>query len=85
VQIGVRPEFVSLGDAGLPVTVTRIEDVGRHRIARLDFEGTALNAVLPEDAAVPGDNLRARLAPEAVSVYSDDWRVTPQSRSEEAA
>src|SRR6056297_1161680 len=85
VQIGVRPEFVTLGDAGLPVTVTRVEDVGRHRIARLEFEGTALNAVLPEAAPLPGDGVRARLEPGAVNVYSDDWRVTPASRSEEAA
>ena len=85
VQIGVRPEFVSLGGDGLPVTVTRIEDVGRHRIARLDFEGTALNAFLPEGAPLPGDGVRARLEPEAISVYADDWRVAPDSRAEGAS
>jgi glycerol transport system ATP-binding protein len=85
VQIGIRPEFVTLGGEGLPVTVTRVEDVGRHRIVRLDFEGTALNALLPEEAPLPGDGVRARLEPGAVNVYSDDWRVSPASRSEEAA
>ncbi|MGR3461646.1 MAG: ABC transporter ATP-binding protein [Roseovarius sp.] len=85
VQIGVRPEFVGLGDEGLPVTVTRVEDVGRHRIARLDFAGTPLNALLPEGAPLPAGDVRARFAPEAINVYSDDWRVAPGSRSEEAA
>jgi glycerol transport system ATP-binding protein len=85
VQIGVRPEFVSLGGEGLPVSVKRVEDVGRHRIARLDFEGQAINAILPEGAAMPGDGLRARLEPGAVNVYVDDWRIAPTQALEEAS
>ncbi len=86
VEIGVRPEFVTLTQGeGLPVTVRRIEDVGRHRIARLDFEGTALNAFLPEGAPLPGDDVRARLEPEAISVYADDWRIAPTRAIEEAS
>ena len=68
---------VTLGSEGLPVTVKRIEDVGRHRIARLDFEGQALNAILPEGLALPAGDLRAQFDPGAVSVYVDDWRVAP--------
>jgi glycerol transport system ATP-binding protein len=84
VEIGVRPEFVSLGSEGLPVTIKRIEDVGRHRIARLDCDGLAINAILPEGAPVPDDMRHARLAPEAINVYADDWRVAPLSREEVA-
>jgi len=85
VQIGVRPEFVRLGGEGLPVTEERIEDVGRHRIARLRFEGAPLNAILPEDAPLPADRVRARLEPHAVNVYADDWRVDPGPRAGAAA
>ncbi|MDZ7708831.1 MAG: ABC transporter ATP-binding protein [Roseovarius sp.] len=85
VQIGVRPEFVSLGDEGLPVTVDRIEDVGRHRIARCTLHGAPLNVIVPEGAPLPGSDVRARLIPHAVNVYADDWRVSPKSTAEEAA
>ncbi|MGB0904105.1 MAG: ABC transporter ATP-binding protein, partial [Mangrovicoccus sp.] len=34
VEIGVRPEFAQLGPDGLPVKITRVEDVGRHKIIR---------------------------------------------------
>ena len=50
VELGVRPEHARLaaGGAGLPVTVRRVEDVGRHLIVRADFRGTEVNVVLPE-------------------------------------
>ncbi len=86
VQIGVRPEFVSLDDAGgLPVTVRRVEDVGRHRILRAEFEGRELNALLPEGAAVPAGAARLVFEPSRTLVYADDWRVRPESRLGRAA
>jgi glycerol transport system ATP-binding protein len=79
VQIGIRPEFVTLGrgDEGLPVTIKRIEDVGRHQILRAEFAGKPVNAILPEGMAFPADANRLKFQPERISVYADDWRVTP--------
>ena len=73
-QIGIRPEYVMLSDEGLPVTVKRVEDVGRHRIVRAELAGQPLNAILPEGAALPADP-KVTFAPGKVSVYVDDWRV----------
>ena len=78
VQIGVRPEFCSLtSGAGLPIRVTRVEDVGRHRIVRGETEAGAVNITLPEGMAVEADADRVVFAPERVNVYADDWRVRP--------
>lgn len=79
VQIGIRPEFVTLasGDAGLPITIRRVEDVGRHQILRAEFAGKPVNAILPEGMAIPADANRLKLQPERISVYVDDWRVMP--------
>src|SRR6478752_2270389 len=33
VELGIRPEFVRLGREGMPVTVNKVEDVGRHKVA----------------------------------------------------
>ena len=80
-QIGIRPEFVSFTDEpGLPVTVTRVEDVGRHRIVRADLAGTPINAVLPERAPIPADANQVVFAPEQIGVFVDDWRVDPLAR-----
>ncbi len=76
-QIGIRPEYVWLGDEGLPVTVKRVEDVGRHRIVRAELGGQPLNAILPEGVALPADP-RVSFAPGRINVYADDWRVAPK-------
>ncbi len=77
VEIGVRPEFASLtgeGD-GLPVTIKRIEDVGRHRIVRADFHGQEINVIVTEGASLNAEMTRVRFDPGHVNVYADGWLV----------
>jgi len=76
VQIGIRPEYCELtsGD-GLPITIRRIEDVGRHRIIRGEVAGSVVNVIAAEGANVAADQTRVRFAPDRVNVYQNDWRV----------
>lgn len=79
IQIGIRPEFVTLtdGEDGLPVTIKRVEDVGRHQILRAEFAGKPINAILPEGMTIPAGANRLHFAPDRINVYADDWRVRP--------
>jgi glycerol transport system ATP-binding protein len=83
VEIGVRPEFARLSQSeGLPVTVRRIEDVGRHKIIRATFEGHDINIIAGEDEQVSADMNRVTFDPAQVNVYVNDWRIAPdQSQS----
>ena len=75
VEIGVRPEFVTLTDGnGLPVNVRRVEDVGRHRIVRADLFGNEINIVASEDTHISPEMTRVTFDPTHVNVYVDDWR-----------
>jgi glycerol transport system ATP-binding protein len=78
-QIGIRPEFVTFTDKaeGLPVTVQRVEDVGRHRIIRATALGHALNAIAPEGTEIATGGGRAIFDPAHINVYSENWRVKP--------
>ncbi len=77
VEIGVRPEFASLADGGegLPVTVKRIEDVGRHRIVRTDYQGQEINVIVGEGERLSEEMNRVRFDPKNVNVYADGWLV----------
>lgn len=75
-QIGIRPEYVLLSDDGLPVSIRRIEDVGRHRILRAELNGQPLNAILPEGIGIPAEP-RVSFAAGKLNVYANDWRVAP--------
>ncbi|MEM6711103.1 MAG: ABC transporter ATP-binding protein [Pseudomonadota bacterium] len=88
VQIGIRPEFVQLSSSstGIPASVERVEDVGRHKIVRLDLSGTSINAIVPEEQSVPSSDVTVSFDPDRINVYADDWRVAPlDTQQEEAA
>ncbi|SFJ15099.1 ABC transporter ATP-binding protein [Jannaschia pohangensis] len=80
VEIGVRPEFVTLtAGAGLPVTIRRVEDVGRHKIVRASLFGADLNIVVGEGVEIGADMTNVTFAPAKVGVYVDDWRQTGEA------
>ncbi len=74
-ELGVRPEFVKLAGAGIPVTVERVEDIGRHRIVRTRMLGHPVTAILQEKEELPSDP-HVFFDPEGVHLYADGWRVS---------
>ncbi|MEM9317558.1 MAG: ABC transporter ATP-binding protein [Pseudomonadota bacterium] len=83
VEIGVRPEFVRLSNegGGVPAEVKRVEDVGRHKIVRVEMAGEKLDAIVPEEEPIPADNVVVRFDPAGINVYADDWRVAPNGEA----
>jgi len=80
VEIGVRPEFARLSRTeGLPVTVRRVEDVGRHKLVRAEFFGRDINIIADEDDVVSADMNRVVFDAERVNVYANDWRVAGEA------
>jgi glycerol transport system ATP-binding protein len=79
VQIGVRPEFTHLGSGndGLEVKLIRVEDVGRHKIARTEFFGRPINVIAGEGTEIGTDMTRVSFDPGHINVYENDWRLAP--------
>jgi glycerol transport system ATP-binding protein len=75
-ELGIRPEFVTLSrDGGVPVTLRRVEDLGRRRIARVELGGVPLAATLPQGAPVPAEP-RILLDPARLHLYAEGRLVT---------
>jgi len=78
-ELGVRPEFVRFAEAqeqGLPVTIDAIDDVGRHRIAKVRLAEHPLNIIVPEGQALSADNHQIVFDAERCGIYVDDHRVS---------
>ncbi|WP_165223769.1 ABC transporter ATP-binding protein [Affinirhizobium pseudoryzae] len=73
-ELGIRPEFVRLDRAGMPIHVSKVEDIGRQKIVRAVFEGHPLAIVVPEDEVIPADP-RVTFDPTAIGIYANSWRT----------
>jgi glycerol transport system ATP-binding protein len=74
IELGIRPEFIRLGRDGMPVTIRRIEDIGRRKIIRADFEGQPIAIVADEDAEIPAE-AHVQFEPRGINIYANSWRI----------
>ena len=74
VELGVRPEYIRMDSKGLPVTVRKVEDVGRQKIVRAQLQGQDISVVIGEDESVPAD-AHINFDPKGINIYANDWRV----------
>lgn len=82
-ELGIRPEFTQLSPTesanSLAVTIKRIEDIGRHKIARADYQGKEINIIVPEDQPISHDYKYLTLDPNNIHVYADGWRIKQEA------
>ncbi|TCL90716.1 carbohydrate ABC transporter ATP-binding protein (CUT1 family) [Rhizobium sp. PP-WC-2G-219] len=78
-ELGIRPEFVKLGREGMPVTISKVEDIGRQKIVRAQFGERPIAIVVHEDGEIPSEP-RVTFDPAAINIYADSWRVPETSR-----
>jgi glycerol transport system ATP-binding protein len=75
-QIGVRPEFVSLHTEGIPADLIRVVDAGHMRILEFRHAEHSIKMVLSESLAIPD---RApyllRFEPNRTHLYANGWIV----------
>jgi glycerol transport system ATP-binding protein len=78
IEIGVRPEFVEFAGEGegLPVSVQRVDDLGRVKVVAVQLGDHVVNLIAEEGTAVPADGARIRFDRSRVHVYADG-RIVP--------
>jgi ABC-type sugar transport system ATPase subunit len=76
VELGVRPEFVTFAEEGVPVSIVKVLDAGRYRIVETDHDGHTIKMLVPEDEAIPAGSAHLRFAPERTRIYENGWMVT---------
>lgn len=82
IELGIRPEFVRLDDSGqgMPVQITGIEDVGRHRIARARLHDQLLDIIVPEQQPIPAEPCVV-FDSDRINIYQNSQLVSWESQS----
>jgi glycerol transport system ATP-binding protein len=73
-ELGIRPEYVHFAKDGMPVDVTKVEDIGRHKVVRANLQGQEIALIVDEDSSVPVD-AKVGFDPAGINLYADSWRV----------
>ncbi|MBA8877647.1 ABC transporter ATP-binding protein [Phyllobacterium myrsinacearum] len=73
-ELGIRPEYVRLGRQGMPVTIAKVEDIGRHKIVRTKLENQDIAVIVAEGEDIPAEPHIA-FDPKGINIYADSWRV----------
>ncbi len=75
-QVGVRPEFVTLADTGVPARVRKVSDVGRHAVIEAMAGDTPIKAVVDRTDVTQGSEVHLAFRPDQTRLYRDGWIAT---------
>ena len=78
-ELGIRPEYVRLGTEGMPVSITKVEDVGRRKIVHAALDGSDIAVIVGEHDPIPGDP-HISFDPAGINIYADDWAIASGAR-----
>ncbi len=80
-EIGVRPEYVRLGEGGIPAVVRKAADIGRHTVVEAMVGDTAVNAIIDGPPPERGTEVGLNFLPEQTRLYADGWIATEGAAS----
>jgi glycerol transport system ATP-binding protein len=75
-EIGVRPEFVSFADDGIPAEVVKVSDAGRYRIVDTLSGGQSVKLLVGEGEEVPTGAAHLAFAEASTRIYRNGRMVT---------
>lgn len=75
VELGIRPEYLRLHPPdrdGLPVAIVRVDNIGRHQVARVALGQQLFNVVATDLSGLTGDRASLVIDPTRANVYVND-------------
>jgi len=75
IELGIRPEFVSLATDGIPVRIVKVSDAGRHRIIDARHGEIRIKFLVGEGRPVPSEQANLAFDKAHTRLYADGWLV----------
>ncbi len=77
--LGVRPEFVSLSQSGIPAQVVKVADIGRHFVINAQVGNSVVKAITGGEAPAQGATVHLSFQPDQTRIYRDG-RIATERR-----
>ena len=74
-EIGIRPEFISFNNDGIPVKVLSVSNTGRHKIVDTDSESGKIKIVAKPNESIPSGSAFLNFKKDYTYAYGDDWII----------
>jgi glycerol transport system ATP-binding protein len=74
-ELGVRPEFVTFAEQGVPVEIVKVSDAGRYQVVEARHEEHSIKLLVQEGERLPSEGARLRFDPAHTQLYADGWMV----------
>lgn len=78
-QIGIRPEFVRFAKSGIPVSIIKVDDVGRQKIVTVKHECHVIKMIVPEDIGIPTGTAHICFDSQKTAIYKDGWLFSKET------
>ena len=74
-QVGVRPEFVNFSKEGIPVKVSKVSNIGRHKIIDAVSEAGKIKILSNAQEEIPSGSAFVTFNQKYTYAYGDDWII----------
>ena len=77
IELGIRPEFIKLSDkiGDIEIEISRVEDIGYHKIVRAKHKDMHIDIIVPEDIKITKEMKYVSFDLDHVFIYEDGWLV----------
>ena len=74
-QLGIRPEFITFSDNGIPVQIKRVSNTGRHKIIDVKSSGGNIKILSNASTQIPSGSANVTFNKKYTYVYGDNWII----------
>ena len=74
-EVGVRPEFISFSNEGIPVKVLSVSNTGRHKIVDTESESGKIKMIAKSNEDIPSGSAFLKFKKEYTYTYGDSWII----------
>ncbi|MEL6585229.1 MAG: ABC transporter ATP-binding protein [Pseudomonadota bacterium] len=78
-EIGVRPENVRLGAHGVDAVISKISDVGRHKVVETMAGDVKINAITDGEVPAQGSPVKLGFRQDRTRLYADGWLASGEA------